>query len=51
MGDGQTTLGAVHGGRQKKITLRIEVSLAICGGYIIDKSQIVNTKTDTLGLN
>jgi len=30
---------------------KIQVSLAICGGYVPDKFQTANTKTGSLGLN
>ena len=31
--------------------MRLQVSLAIRGGYVLDKSQTVNTKPGVLGLN
>ena len=30
---------------------QVQVSLAICGGYVLDKSQTENTKIGILGLN
>jgi len=35
----------------KNLIFRVQVSLAIRGGYVPDKFRTVNTKTGSLGLN